>query len=186
MKMKRIIIKYMLTVLFCFTFINAGEKFYNKSENTQINLIDSNIRESIVSFSFNDYELEEVEINNQVYYKAKIDGGTQFLSLGNPDVPTVNTSIIIPDYANMKAEIISANYTEIENVNLAPSKGNLSRLVFPENIPFSFSENYSENSFYPSNIVSLGDPYILREHRGQSVNVYPIQYNPVTKIIRKK
>ena len=184
MKMKKIKIKFMLTVLFCFAFINAGEKFYNKSENTQINLIDSNIRESIVSFSFNDYELEEVEINNQVYYKAKIDGGTQFLSLGNPDVPTVNTSIIIPDYANMKAEIISASYTDIENVNLAPSKGNLSRLVFPENIPFSFSENYNENSFYPSNIVSLGDPYILREHRGQSVNVYPIQYNPVTKILR--
>ena len=173
-----------LVLMFCFTSVNAGEKFYNKNNNTQIKLIDSNIYESILSFSFQDYQLEEVLVDNELFHKVKIEGGTQFLSEGNPDLPSVNTSIIIPDYSNMIVEIISENYIEVENINIVPSKGNLSRSINPNNVPYVFSDNYNINSFYPSSIVSLGDPYVLRELRGQSVNIFPVQYNPVSKTLR--
>jgi gingipain R len=56
--------------------------------------------------------------------------------------------------------------------------------VDPQKVPFSFGDNYESNQFYPQEIVSLSDPYLLREVRGVSVTVSPIAYNPVTKILR--
>ena len=37
---------------------------------------------------------------------------------------------------------------------------------------------------FPSTIANLQDPYILKNLRGQTVDFYPIQYNPVQKILR--
>ena len=33
-------------------------------------------------------------------------------------------------------------------------------------------------------MAELGDPYILRDLRGISVVSYPIQYNPISKVLR--
>ena len=41
-----------------------------------------------------------------------------------------------------------------------------------------------ENNFYPGELAELSSPFILRDVRGQSVIIYPVQYNPVTKILR--
>ena len=54
----------------------------------------------------------------------------------------------------------------------------------PDDIEYVFGEVYSMDEFYPSNIVSLRDPYILRDHRGQTVVFRPFQYNPESKILR--
>ena len=84
----------------------------------------------------------------------------------------------------MKINVSNSEYEEYLNVNIAPSKGNLTRDVNPESIPFTINDDYKENKFYPGDLVELGDPYILRDVRGQGVNFYPVQYNPVTKVLR--
>ena len=114
------ILKYQICFLltFSFAFIYAGEKFYNKKENTRINLVDSDIYSTTIDFSFDDYHLEEVLIENELYYKIKIDGGSQLLSLGNPDIPKVSTSLMIPDNSNMKLEIIASDFELYECLSI--------------------------------------------------------------------
>ncbi|HUM46388.1 MAG TPA: C25 family cysteine peptidase, partial [Chitinophagales bacterium] len=109
---------------------------------------------------------------------------TPMLQKGYPDLPKITTSIIIPDDKNMEVTVTSATYTDYENVLVAPSKGSLLRDVSPADIPFVFGEAYQENNFFPKQIAALREPYILRDFRGQTVIVYPFQYNPVTKTLR--
>ena len=39
-------------------------------------------------------------------------------------------------------------------------------------------------SFSPGKLAELREPYIIRDFRGQTVVVYPFQYNPVTKTLK--
>jgi len=92
--------------------------------------------------------------------------------------------VIIPGDAEMKIEIISATYEEFDNVNIAPSKGNLSRTIDPATVPFEFGPQYNRDDFYPGKLAELRTPHIVRDYRGQTVVFQPFQYNPVTKTLR--
>ena len=47
-----------------------------------------------------------------------------------------------------------------------------------------YGQSYNEDKFFPGEIATLSDPFILRDVRGQVVNFAPLQYNPVTKTLR--
>ena len=104
--------------------------------------------------------------------------------MGSPDLHKLSTSIIIPDYSEMKVEIIDFEYTEVQNINIAPSKGNITRDINPAPITYQFSDVYKNNNFFPENIISIGEPYILRDFRGTAVQFSPIQYNPEREVLR--
>ena len=96
----------------------------------------------------------------------------------------LTTSIVIGDETNTAITVVSSSYTDYENVEVAPSKGNLLRDVNPAEIAFQYGAAYTQNAFYPSELAYLRNPYILRDFRGQTVVVNPIHYNPVTKVLR--
>ena len=49
---------------------------------------------------------------------------------------------------------------------------------------YTFNKTYQTDAFYPNDIVQLNEPYIVRDFRGQVVEFHPVQYNPITKILR--
>jgi hypothetical protein len=160
---------------------NENSNFYNRVGDSRINLINSNINQTTLEIIVDGYSLNEVLENK---YNIKIDKGSPILLKGAPDLPKLNTSIIIPDQKNMSIKVIESEYIELTDINIIPSKGNLSRDVDPKSVPYTYSKQYEKNSFYPYNLASLGDPYIIRDIRGQSVIINPIQYNPITKVLR--
>ncbi|MFN0202030.1 MAG: C25 family cysteine peptidase [Bacteroidia bacterium] len=125
---------------------------------------------------------EQISVNEG--HKIKLTHGTSLLEAGSPDVQKLAFSLLIPDQANMKMEVLSANYSDIANVNLLPSKGNLSRTINPDEVPYKYGEAYQQDEFFPKNLAELRTPYILRDVRGQAVWVYATRYNPVTKVLR--
>ena len=84
----------------------------------------------------------------------------------------------------MNVSIISSEYTQIHDINVLPSKGNLTRNIDINTLPLIKGDSYNEDSFFPSDIVELNDPYILRDYRGQVVQINPFQYNPVSKVLK--
>ena len=162
----------------------SNEKsFYSKHGNSKIELINSNIQNTTLEVTIDEYELLEVmDMNN--FYKINFNKGTPILKEGAPNLPKINTSIIIPDNSSMTVVVTDYDYLEINDINIIPSKGNFSREIDPQSVPYIFGEEYNQNQFYPSNLVELGEPYILRDLRGQGVIIHPIQYNPFTKVLR--
>ena len=139
--------------------------------------------------------LSEIEINLPGFFtdekqtplgtafSISFPGSAKMLEVGMPDLPQLSFSLAIPDNAEMKAEVIASEYSDF-NFPIAPSKGNLIRNMNPDLIPYSYSQQYAVDAFYPNELTLMRDPYILRDFRGQTFVVRPFAYNPVTKVLR--
>lgn len=103
---------------------------------------------------------------------------------GAPEIPMFSKSVLIPNQGNSSIQIEHDGYIEYSNVLISPSKGSLKRNVNPSNVPYTFSSEYNQNSFYPGTLATQHDPFVIRKTRGVTVTIYPYQYNPVTKILR--
>jgi gingipain R len=112
------------------------------------------------------------------------EGGTPLLETGMPDLPKYALSLRIPEAANMKVEIREAVYEEYTGVDIAPSKGNLLRKTDPASVPYTYGTVYAKDAFYPGDLTALKQVFTLRDAQGQTLLIYPVQYNPVSKILR--
>lgn len=137
-----------------------------------------------IQFQISGFYTTNVETPNG---KAQILSVPKMVSLsevGAPDLPKFAVSAIIGDQALMQAFVVNAEFTDFENMEIAPSKGDFSRKIDPASVPYTYGEMYTADSFYPTTNVSLQTPYILRNFRGQALTLTPFVYNPVTKTLR--
>ncbi|NQV02426.1 MAG: PKD domain-containing protein, partial [Bacteroidia bacterium] len=159
--------------------INSGNPVPAKTT-----LVKSTIDHSTVTFTLGGFYLNQVETSRGVAFIPSVEEGTPIMDAGAPDLPKLTTSLIIPDLAGMSARVVASGFTDFPNMEIAPSKGNLLRTVDPATVPYTYGAAYLADRFYPANLVSTRDPFIVRDLRGQTIIVYPFQYNPVTRILR--
>jgi PKD repeat protein len=189
MKTKNIFLnKIFLSLIFIYVFLGVeATNWVNIKSNekkTKISLISSNETATVINFSVNSYKLKEVTTDRGIAYIISAYKSSQILKKGAPDLSKLTTSIIIPDHKTTQISVLSSSFIEIQNINIAPSKGVLKRNINPADVTYEYGVEYEQNQFYPSAIASLSTPYIARDFRGQAVVVYPFQYNPVTKVLR--
>jgi hypothetical protein len=139
---------------------------------------------STIHYEIGDLTWDTVLIEGKEYKIPYLGSESNIQKKGDPYIPTICRSIIIPDEAQMKARVTSAKYEDYEGAMIAPSRGPIPRTVDPEKVPFEFGDAYREDAWYPASVVDLGEPYILRDYRGQVVILSPVQYNPVRGTIR--
>lgn len=151
---------------------------------TKISLVSATKTATTLEFISGDYVLKKVNTPQGEANIISIDKGTSLLVAGAPDLQKFTASVIVPDKAEMEFTVVKSNYYDVENVIIAPSKGNLKRINDPVDVPYTYGEMYSQDAFFPSSIATLNSPYILRDYRGQTISVCPFQYNAQTKVLR--
>ena len=109
---------------------------------------------------------------------------SNLLQAGNPDLPHLCRSIIIPDDAEVMVKLLAEDFVDFPETPVAPSKGNLLRTVDPKDVPYSFSSVYNSNEWFPSEVAALREPYILRDYRGTVIELNPFRYNPALRTLR--
>ena len=176
-------------LLFSFSRQAIGQEWKKLDEKsssieTKIKLLSSSQDQIRLEFNFEAYALEQVSTSKGIYNLINIPKCSRIQEKGAPDLPKVSQAVAIPDFSEMVLKVISSKFIEIDGIDLAPSKGIITRDKDPKSIPFVFGEEYSKNEFYPANIATVNNPYIIRNVRGQNVVIYPVQYNPVTKKVR--
>ncbi len=119
-----------------------------------------------------------------IYTDVHFEEGNPVLKAGAPQVSQLTGSLIVDDTEEMMVTVTHAVFEEFQNVYMRPSKGNLLRTIDPATVPFQEGLVYSHNEFYPGKLASLGSPYVQHQFRGQSIHFYPVQYNPVTHVLR--
>ncbi len=142
--------------------------------------------DSIITYNFNGFHAEKTIIEEEPHYRLRMDGEAVSLDRGYPELPIVTRSIIIPDDKQMEVRVTYSEHTTYENVNIVPSKGDMLRSEHPDpsDVPYEFGSIYEKDVWHPQNIVNLRDPYIIRDLRGQVVEVHPFQYNPARDELR--
>jgi gingipain R len=126
----------------------------------------------------------EVLISGQSYVDFANMFSVVSMDQGLPALPLFHATIQLPNTGNPTIQVTYDSFEEIQNVHVAPSKGALKRNVSPASVPYTFSEVYQQNEFYPQQIASLKEPFAWRSMRGAVVEISPIQYNPVTATLR--
>ena len=147
-------------------------------------LVSSSEEEIIVDVKVNGFFKEEVMTSRGNQMIISGENMASMLVAGAPDLPLYPISMIVGDRSEMSASVIDSKYVDFENIEVAPSKGNFSRDINPDDVPYVYDGVYQQNTFYPAQQVRLEKPYIIRDLRGQNLLVYPYAYNPVTKILR--
>jgi len=183
--MKTIKLTFFLIVFALSTYasdwINIRSQQPNKNK---VEVISSDIESTSLKFSLDGFYKHEVITPNGIAFKLSVDKCAPLLIEGAPDLCLLASSIIIPDKNKMEIKVISSKFIEYENYSISPSKGSILRSLNPDSIPFVYGKEYSQNRFFPEKLAELREPYILRDFRGQTVLIYPFQYNPVTKVLR--
>ena len=149
----------------------------------EVKLVSSSEQQVVVDFSLGGFYLTRVNTPNGVQNVVSVPKMATSLDQGAPNLPSFPVPVLIGDLAEMSISITSSDYTDF-NVEVAPSKGNISRQIDPATVPYTYGEMYSQDAFYPAAQAHLDAPYILRDCRGQNIVVTPFAYNPVTKTLR--
>jgi hypothetical protein len=105
--------------------------------------------------------------------------------VGLPQVPTLSTFIGIPDNAGVNVSATYESYDIIDDVDIIPAQIPEPEGGYAE--PAAFSINmaaYSQDSFYPENLVEAGTPVIMNDVRMIQMTVFPVQYNPARHQLR--
>ena len=118
--------------------------------NDYARVISSDIHSTIIDFEMDDFQLIPVQTELGNMHLAKFKHGASILKKGAPDIHKFSRSIIIPDDAHMKVEILTSEFTDHENILIAPSKGNLTRRINPHEVAYEFGTEYNQDAFFPN------------------------------------
>lgn len=173
-------------ILLTNNFAKAGEWVSIKpgSQKAEVTLVSSNSLQTVLKMTVNGFSKTVVNTPKGNSFVISGRGTTPILESGNPDLPKITSSIIIPDADEMSTEVMTSTFVDYPGIDIAPSKGDFSRTIEPATVPYVYSDAYSKNDFFPKTITALRNPFVLRDYRGQTVLFYPFQYNPVTKVLR--
>jgi hypothetical protein len=170
---------------FTFSFVfSIFFSFVSVAQQSHIELISSDEKESVIKVTISGCDFKDVNTNLGFAQTVLIENGTPILKQGAPDLPKLTTSLIIPDNDGMEVLSNVISFTEYNNIEIAPSKGNQYRNINLNDVSYQKGNEYSENKFFPALTSELRTPYILRDYRGITVVINPVQYNPISKTLR--
>ncbi len=150
----------------------------------KVNVVSDTGQSVELCVSFGGFFKEAVTTPQGEQYLINAPKMASMLVEGAPDLPLYAVPVLIGEREEMELSVKDVKYQDIEGMEVAPSKGTLSRQIDPATVPYTYGEMYSKNAFWPDNQAELDRPYILRDFRGQNVLVYPFAFNPVTKVLR--
>jgi len=110
---------------------------------------------------------------------------------GDPELPEIHNLIEIPQDANPRIEIVTSEYKDYilsdYNINspIYPAQPSLSKSQNPEDVPFVINNNtYLKNEMLQKTMVEIDILGQMRALRLANLLIRPINYNPVSGILR--
>ena len=179
----------LLTALFLmFSFMGFAQEWHGITSDSPTKmkktLVSSTENEIVVNVNLDGFYTQSVTTPNGKQVTVNVNGMAAELEAGAPQLSYAVIPVMIGDMAEMNVSVVNSTYVDYENVEVAPSKGNFSRQINPEDVPYTYGEMYQQNAFWPAEQATLEAPYIIRDFRGQNIMVRPFAYNPVTKTLR--
>lgn len=124
--------------------------------------------------------LESISIAGRQASRLSLPDQIRLKTAGLPEVPILARSLAIPGSGEIRLRLLENVVTELVIDPVEPSKGHLDRNRDPASVPPVFSEFYADGGVWPAESAVLGEPFILRDHRGVNVRLQPLRYDAST------
>jgi hypothetical protein len=147
-------------------------------------LISSSDESVVIKFEIGGFNLTSVETPRGKQSIVSVPGMVSMLEKERRICPNTVYLLSFPTGRLMDVKVLKSSYTDFHNIDIAPSKGDFTRDIDPETVPYTWGEMYEVDAFYPDIRAELQQPFIFRDFRGQVVTDYPFSYNPVSKTLR--
>ena len=151
--MKKVLFSLAFVALSLMAFAQQWTSFGKSTPSKpEVKLISSTERQIVVDFSLGGFYLTKVNTPNGIQQVVSVPKMASMLEAGAPDLPQFPVPAIIGDLAEMEVSVTKSDFTDYQNVEIAPSKGNFSRQIDPETVPYTYGEMYSQRflSCHPS------------------------------------
>ncbi len=122
-------------------------------------------------------DTETVVIGGTDYTRVRIPGHWFTIKQGQPELPFITSSLIIPDAGTPVVRVTRSTWREVSTNSAPPSKGNLLRTVDPSTVPYTFGAVYSSGGIFPAGEATLADPFIMRDYRGVSLRINAVRWD---------
>jgi hypothetical protein len=138
---------------------------------------------TIIDIDVQSIQEEEITVNNEVFQILTISGYAYTYEVGKPQMPVIREIIGIPDGASVQATILDASYSTYKGYNVYPVQP--PEVDLKNNSEFVIDEEfYSQDAFYPEELVEVGVPGIWRDLSVVDLQVNPVMFNPATGELR--
>lgn len=131
----------------------------------------------------------EVSLGGTTYTRLYGPGYGHSREIGRPDLPVLRGDVEIPFGAAVTPELVEAAYQDLRLEELGlfpiyplqPPQPKVAGAEQPSAVDRAF---YRSAARYPASPLALGESYIVRGHRVQRVEVYPVAYNAAAGTVR--
>ena len=182
----------MLLTAYLVTAATVNDRYHQPSPNGgDVTIITTSPQRGLTKMQFTNPRIsqEEVTAGNERFTDLWIEGESHTTETGRPSLPVVARLIGIPDNGAVQLRVLATDYTEQTGVKVFPFQtledpSLSSNPSFNENTFHWDQDFYQQDSWYPAEIATLGEPAVLRDVRLVSVSICPVQYNPATGTLR--
>lgn len=164
---------YLSVLVLCFLGIMLGKNEFKM------------VSDSEISFQLPEYSVSETNIDGTDYSVIKTAKRVSLNKKGYAELPYYAVSLELENSGKFSYEIIDSEYKIIDLKNpLLPSRGTIYRNQDPKSIPYKIADDAVKDEWYPLTNLDKSEEFIIRNKRGQSILVYPFQYNAVKKQLK--
>jgi hypothetical protein len=138
-----------------------------------------------LEFTPGDVSVSELTIDGQTYSVIMFEGSILTKRAGFAELPFIHSAVMLEADNNVDLQVTGGDYEDFQLAfPLLPSRGVIYRDQDPSTIPYVIDPKSLTNSWYPGDLATQTQAYILRDVRGTNVYVYPFQYNAQKNVLR--
>ena len=187
-KQSLILIAFIISGLSTF----AANVVINPDKETKLQIIENTYSVLHLKSIVSTVNLSNINTINGTFAKIEISGYGKSLTVGDPELPVLKKLIEIPYGAQIETEIIYSSFKDYSladlgfNYAIIPARGPLSKNIDdPQSIEYTFnSGTYSSNAFTGQENVIVETLGTMRGVRIGRIKIAPVQYNPVSNMLR--
>lgn len=162
-------VTFALILLIAFPLFAIGQDF---------TILESDNHHISFRFELSDFSIDTVHRNGELMHTITTKSIVGPNEYGQPDLPTFNRFIALPQGATAVVEVRTTRSQHIANVNIVPSIGSQSEND-AERPFFKDQRTYAVDALYPATMVQTAEPQSLRGVDVIHLGICPIQFNPV-------
>ena len=165
----------MMTVLTMGLFANAEWVSLSNANNVEYTVSNQTKQGFDVNVKFSGFEYNMIQNSNGEQLVQITMPTLENLNLtGQPDLPKSNKSLLIPSQSNPSFNIVDVQTVDMNLGKIAPSKGPVTRDVNIDQVALTFGSFYKGTKAYPSQLVEMGQKFVMRDSEGVNLQVNPI------------
>lgn len=146
-----------------------------------IEVISSDINETIIKFSLNRFSDETRWIGSERFTNISLSQSGRWLEKGLPELPKISVPIQLTSSDKPVVEVLSKSISDWDLGVPAPSSGDIERNQKPVISKSLAFYNSAVDTWFPKSFMTEGKPYQLGGSHGMTLTLSPFIYNPKPK-----